>query len=161
MTSDTEEGLTEMEEGSEEGFKRTLVSFIEEFVHVVELSAAGVFAGLFAIGVVDLVIQIVQATTAGRITSPDVVIGIIDTGLLLLIIVEVYKTVIAYTRESKTRHIVRLIIYTGLVAMVRKVIIFRIHDYSTTQETLFAAVSYTIILLGLGIVLLVEQRTIR
>jgi hypothetical protein len=48
------------------------------------------------------------------------VIGFIDTGLLLLTIVEVYQTVVAYTRENDTRRIVRLVIYTGVIAMVRK-----------------------------------------
>jgi uncharacterized membrane protein (DUF373 family) len=127
------------------------------FIHVVELAAAAVFALLFAIGVVDLMIQIWQATLAGRITDPLVVISFIDTGLLLLIIVEVYETVIAYTEESETRRIVRLVIYTGVIAMVRKTIIFRTGEYATTQDALFAAVAYTVLILGLVGLLLVER----
>ncbi|MFB6109799.1 MAG: phosphate-starvation-inducible PsiE family protein [Halodesulfurarchaeum sp.] len=161
MTNDREEGNSEGRNDSGEGPRDQIVSSIETFVHLVELTAASVFAILFAIGVVDLIIQIGQAVLAGRITSPYVVIGIIDTGLLLLIIVEVYKTVIAYVQESETRRIVRLILYTGLIAMVRKIIIFRIHDYSTVDDALFAAVSYTILLTGLGVVLLIEQHTTR
>ncbi|WP_251329324.1 phosphate-starvation-inducible PsiE family protein [Haloplanus pelagicus] len=127
------------------------------FIHGVELVAAAVFALLFAIGVVDLVIQIVQAALAGRITDPLVVIGFIDTGLLLLIIVEVYETVIAYTEESETRRIVRLVIYTGVIAMVRKTIIFRTGEYATSQDALFAAIAYTILIFGLVALLLVER----
>lgn len=63
----------------------------EQFVTYVELVAAAVFALLFAIGVGDLVLQIGDAVLAGSITDPLVVIGFIDTGLLLLIIVEVYR----------------------------------------------------------------------
>jgi len=128
------------------------------FVHAVELVAAAVFAALFAIGVVDLVIQIVQSTRAGRITDPLVVIGFIDTGLLLLIIVEVYETVIAYTEESDTRRIVRLVIYTGVIAMVRKAIIFRVSEYGSPQNALFASVAYTVLILGLVALLMVERR---
>jgi len=128
------------------------------FVHAVELVAAAVFALLFAIGVVDLLLQIGQAVFAGRITDPLVVIGFIDTGLLLLIIVEVYETVIAYTEESETRRIVRLVIYTGVIAMVRKTIIFRTGEYATAQDALFAAVGYTILILGLVALLTVERR---
>lgn len=130
---------------------------IDEFVHVVELSAAAIFALLFAIGVVDLGLQIVQRIESGAIASPTVVIAIIDTGLLLLIIVEVYQTVIAYTRRSETRRIVRLILYTGIIAMVRKMIIFRTGDYATPQKALLAAVAYTVILLGIGALLVVER----
>ncbi len=129
----------------------------DHFIHVVELAAAGVFAVLFAIGVVDLVIRIWEAALGGSITDPKVVIGFIDTGLLLLVIAEVYQTVIAYTQENDTRKIVRLIIYTGVIAMVRKAIIFRTGAYGTTKDALFAAVAYTTILLGLGGLLLIEH----
>ena len=131
----------------------------DAFVHYVELAAAAIFALLFAIGVVDLGLEIVDRTVAGAITDPRTVISIIDTGLLLLIIVEVYQTVIAYTQESDTRRIVGLIIYTGIIAMVRKVIIFRTGDYAGVTEALFAAMAYTLILLGLGVVLWIEKRT--
>ncbi|PSQ22822.1 hypothetical protein BRD06_09745 [Halobacteriales archaeon QS_9_67_15] len=126
------------------------------FVHAVELAAASVFALLFAIGVGDLALQIVGAILSGAITDPLVVIGFIDTGLLLLIIVEVYQTVIAYTQENDTQRIVRLVIYTGVIAMVRKAIIFRTGEYATTTDALFAAVAYTVIIVGLVALLYVE-----
>jgi uncharacterized membrane protein (DUF373 family) len=128
----------------------------DQFVRLVEMAAATVFAVLFAIGVIDLTIQIVGAVRSGEITDPLVVIGFIDTGLLLLIIVEVYQTVLAYVRENETRRIVRLVIYTGVIAMVRKAIIFRVGEYPTTEDALFAAVSYTVIIVGLVALLVVE-----
>jgi len=139
------------------GSSGRVAALTNRFIHAVELVAAAIFALLFAIGVVDLMIQIWQATLAGRITDPLVVIGFIDTGLLLLIIVEVYETVIAYTEESETRRIVRLVIYTGVIAMVRKTIIFRTGEYATAQDALFAAVGYTVLILGLVGLLLVER----
>jgi len=127
------------------------------FVRIVELAAAAVFAVLFAIGVIDLTLQIVDATRTGSITDPLVVIGFIDTGLLLLIIIEVYQTVIAYTQESETRRIVRLVIYTGVIAMVRKAIIFRTGEYPTELDALYAAVSYAVIIFGLVALLFAER----
>ena len=132
-------------------------NLVGRFIRAVELVAAAVFALLFAIGVADLGLQIVGAIRSGGITDPLVVIGFIDTGLLLLIIVEVYQTVIAYTEESDTRRIVRLVIYTGVIAMVRKVIIFRTGEYATAEDALLAAASYTAIILGLVALLLVER----
>jgi uncharacterized membrane protein (DUF373 family) len=128
----------------------------DRFVHGVELAAATVFAVLFAIGVVDLALQILDSVRTGAITDPLVVIGFIDTGLLLLIIVEVYQTVLAYVRESETRRIVQLVIYTGVIAMVRKAIIFRTGEYDTLQDALMAAGSYTLIILGLVALLFAE-----
>ena len=122
---------------------------VARFVHGVELAAATVFAGLFAIGVVDLLLQILGAVQSGSITDPLVVIGFIDTGLLLLIIVEVYQTVLAYVEESDTQRIVQLVIYTGVIAMARKVIIFRTGEYATLQDALLAAASYALIIFAL------------
>jgi uncharacterized membrane protein (DUF373 family) len=110
------------------------------FVSAVELAAAALFALLFGIGVVDLALQIAE-------TVPT----------LLLIIVEVYETVVAYIEQSETRRIVRLVIYTGVIAMVRKVIIYRTGEYETAEAALFAAVSYTIVLFGLVALLYVER----
>lgn len=129
----------------------------DRFVHGVELAAASVFALLFAIGVVDLSLQIIMAGRTGAITDPNVVIGFIDTGLLLLIIVEVYQTVLAYVRESETRRIVKLIIYTGVIAMVRKAIIFRTTEYPTELDALYAAIAYTMIIFGLVALLFAER----
>jgi len=144
-------------EGHDRPSPGRVANVTNRFIHAAELVAAAVFALLFAIGVVDLIIQIVGAVQSGRITDPLVVIGFIDTGLLLLIIVEVYETVIAYTEESETRRIVRLVIYTGVIAMVRKTIIFRTGEYATTQDALLAAVAYTTLILGLVGLLLVER----
>jgi uncharacterized membrane protein (DUF373 family) len=129
----------------------------DTFVHAVELVAAAVFALLFAIGVVDLALQIAESVQRGSITDPLVVISFIDTGLLLLIIVEVYQTVIAYTQQNDTRQIVRLVIYTGVIAMVRKAIIFRTGEYDSVTDALFVAGSYTVIILGLIGLLFVER----
>ena len=129
----------------------------ESFIRYVEVAAAGVFAALFAIGVVDLTLQIGDAVRSGTITDPRVVVGFIDTGLLLLIIVEVYQTVVAYVRESDTRRIVRLVIYTGVIAMVRKVIIFRTGEYGSEEQALLAAVAYTLVILGLVGLLYAER----
>ncbi|MFB6125127.1 MAG: phosphate-starvation-inducible PsiE family protein [Halanaeroarchaeum sp.] len=135
-----------------------LVGSLDYFVKVVELVAAFVFAVLFAIGVVVLSLQIVHATQSGTITDPLVVVGFIDTGLLLLIFVEVYQTVVAYTRENETREIVRLVLYTGVIAMVRKAIIFRTGEYGASSEALLASLAYAVLIVGLGILLFVERR---
>ena len=127
------------------------------FINGVELAAAALFALLFGIGVVDLAIQIAETIPTGEITDPNTVIGFIETGLLLLIIIEVYETVVAYIEQSNTRRIVRLVIYTGVIAMVRKVIIYRTSEYATAEDALFAAVSYAIVIFGLVALLYVER----
>jgi uncharacterized membrane protein (DUF373 family) len=142
-----------------ESFDDRVLGVSESLIRYVEVIAALVLVLLFAIGVFDLTLQIFQSALRGDITDPLVVVGFIDTALLLFIIVEVYQTVVAYTQESETRRIVRLVIYTGVIAMVRKAIIFRTGEYSSEQAALTAAAAYTLIILGLAALLLVERRT--
>jgi uncharacterized membrane protein (DUF373 family) len=130
---------------------------VRRFVHGIELAAATIFALLFAIGVVDLTLQIAAAVESGGITDPLVVIGFIDTGLLLLIIVEVYQTVLAYVEENETRRIVQLVIYTGVIAMVRKAIIFRTGEYASLDDAILAAGAYAIIIFALVALLYAER----
>lgn len=129
----------------------------DQFIHIGELLAAWVFAVLFAIGVIDLVFQILPAVRAGNVTDPSVLVEFIDSGLLLLILVEIYHTIIEYVQESDTKKVVRLVIYTGVIAMVRKVIIFRTDEYVTAQEALFVSFSYTVLIIGLVALLYVER----
>ncbi|MDT3434018.1 phosphate-starvation-inducible PsiE family protein [Haloarcula sp. 1CSR25-25] len=136
-----------------------VLGYSETAIRYVEVVAALVLVLLFAIGVFDLGLQIFQSAVRGDITDPLVVVGFIDTALLLFIIVEVYQTVVAYTQESETRRIVRLVIYTGVIAMVRKAIIFRTGEYASEQAAFVAAAAYTLIILGLAALLLVERRT--
>ncbi|WP_324665037.1 phosphate-starvation-inducible PsiE family protein [Haloarcula sediminis] len=131
----------------------------EELIRYIEVVAALVLVLLFAIGVFDLGLKIFRSALSGRITDPLVVVGFIDTALLLFIIVEVYQTVVAYTRESETRRIVRLVIYTGVIAMVRKAIIFRTGEYADEGAALMAAGSYALLIAGLAVLLVVERYT--
>ncbi|MFW6383829.1 MAG: phosphate-starvation-inducible PsiE family protein [Halodesulfurarchaeum sp.] len=154
---DPEDTVTPAPEPQATGIERAS-DWIDRFVNLVELSAAALFALLFGIGVVDLAIQIAGSIRSGAITDPRVVIGFIDTGLLLLIIVEVYQTVLAYIKQSDTLRIVELVVYTGVIAMVRKVIIFRTSEYPNNEAALLAALAYAIIIAGLIGLLWVERR---
>jgi hypothetical protein len=45
-----------------------------------------------------------------------------------------------------------------VIAMVRKAIIFRTGEYATEQAALFAAGAYTLLILGLAVLLVIERR---
>lgn len=114
-----------------------------EAIRLVEIVAAYILVLLFAIGVFDLLVQIAAATAASfrpgggpGIEDPEVVVGFIDTALLLFIIVEIYQTVVAYTREES---VVRIVIIAAIIAVSRKIISFRPGDTIGTDDLLFAA----------------------
>ncbi|WP_349254474.1 phosphate-starvation-inducible PsiE family protein [Halorientalis sp.] len=134
------------------------VSFSERIMQFVELIAGFVLVVLFAIGVFDLGLQIVEEIRSGDISQPLVVIGFIDTALLLFIIVEVYNTVIAYARSDETARILRLVIFTGVIALVRKAIVFRTGEFATKMDALMVAASYALLTLTLGVLLFVSYQ---
>ena len=139
--------------------------YIDRFVHrseqllqAVEMVAALVLVALFAIGVFDLGLQILGEIRSGDISDPLVVIGFIDTALLLFIIVEVYQTVIAYAQSDDTANILRLVIFTGVIALVRKAIVFRAGEYNTPGDALLVAGSYGLLTLTLALLLFVSYQ---
>lgn len=101
---------------------------------------------LFLIGVFDLVLSLWDLLTSGDFTDPIAVVGLLNTVLLLLIIVEVHRTLIAYARDEP---VVRIVIGAAIIAIARDIISFRVGDFTTTSEALVAAGGLGILLLGL------------
>ncbi|WP_255151377.1 phosphate-starvation-inducible PsiE family protein [Halorarius halobius] len=116
----------------------------EVLMEVLELLTALLMVVLFAIGVFDLGLKLYQLIASGRFTDPDAILKLIDTALLLLIIVEIYRTVISYVEDL---NILPIVINVGLIAMARKIISFRTGKYGTKEEALLAAAAYGFLML--------------
>lgn len=115
----------------------------EDVIMWLELAAAYFLVALFAIGVFDLGLSMWTLLASGNFTDPDAVIDLIDTVLLLLIIVEVYQTVVAFSRNEP---VVRIVINAALIAIARKVISFRLSEFGSVEEAFIAAAAYTMLL---------------
>ncbi|MFB6150807.1 MAG: phosphate-starvation-inducible PsiE family protein [Haloarculaceae archaeon] len=118
----------------------------ELLMDVLELATAFIMIILFAIGVYDLGLKLYQMVASGSHTDPDNVIHLIDTALLLLIVVEIYRTVIAYVED---KNILPIVMNVGVVAMARKIISFRTTKYATKNDALLSALSYGLLMLVL------------
>lgn len=129
-----------------EDFLQSIAGHSEVVMDVFELSTAFIMIVLFGIGVFDLLIKLVELVENGTYTNPEHVIKLIDTALLLLIIVEVYRTVVAYVEDL---NILPIVLNVGIIAMARKVISFRTSKYATESDALVAAGSYALMLLTL------------
>ncbi|MFB6156188.1 MAG: phosphate-starvation-inducible PsiE family protein [Haloferacaceae archaeon] len=111
----------------------------EVLMELLELLTAFVMIVLFAIGVFDLGLKLFGMIQTGTYTDPEAVITLIDTALLLLIIVEIYRTVIAYVEDLT---ILPIVLKVGVIAMARKIISFRTGKYHTKVDALLSAVAY-------------------
>ena len=139
-----------------------LIEPSQKGIHLAEIATAYILMGLFIIGVGDLLIRIAEATydsvqpgAPAGIADPQVVVDFIDTALLLFIIVEIYQTVVAYTREGD---VVRIVISAALIAVSRMIISFRPGDVIGTDDRMFAG-TFAILLLVLTRALYVLRTT--
>lgn len=125
----------------------------KKILKVIEYFASIVLIALFAIGLFDLVLEIYELALTGGITDPETVVGLIDTVLLLFIIVELHETVIAYAEEEGLDRVVTIVLYTAVIAVARKFIIFRTGDYATVEDAMMASVSYVLVGISLAVIL--------
>ena len=110
------------------------------------LGAAYFLLLLFLIGVFDLFLSLYQLLIAGNFTDPNEVVGLLDSVLLLLIIVEVHRTLLAY---AKGEPVLRIVVSAAIIAIARRAISFRLEDYDTGQETVLAAIAIAVLVLAL------------
>jgi uncharacterized membrane protein (DUF373 family) len=103
---------------------------------------------LFLIGVFDLLLGLWTLIITGSFTDPLAVIELLDTVLLLLIIVEVHRTLIAYARNDP---VVRIVVGAAIIAIAREIISFRISDFETVTDAITAAGGFSLLLVGLVI----------
>lgn len=104
---------------------------------------------LFVIGIFDLLIGLYDLVVTGRFTDPIAVVELLDTVLLLLIIIEVHRTLLAYARQEP---VIRIVIGAAMIAVAREIIGFRADDFETVFGALTAASAFGVLLVSLIIV---------
>lgn len=122
----------------------------EKILRVIELFAALVLIIVFCIGVVDICIAIYNLFKSGQIVNTSSLFSLIDKFLILFIIVELYKTVIAYAEGSEIERIVEIVLLTAIIAVARKIVIFRTGEFTSYVDALQAALSYLAISVSLA-----------
>lgn len=110
------------------------------------LGAAYFLLLLFLIGVFDLFVSLYRLLVAGNFTDPGEVVRLLDSVLLLLIIVEVHRTLVAYARGQP---VLRIVVSAAIIAVSRRVISYRLEDYGSGTEALLAAAALGVLVLAL------------
>lgn len=122
------------------------VEITERLMGGVEIVAAYGLVFLFAVGVFDLGLTIGDLILSGAITDTNEVVALVDTVLLLFILVEVYRTVVAYTREES---VLRIVIVTAVIAVARRIIVYKPADYASPEAAMFTAAGLAILVAAL------------
>lgn len=129
-----------------ERYLRDCAEYSEMVMDVLEVMTAVLMLALFGVGVYDLALKLFVLFETGNYTDPNSVVKLIDTALLLLIIVEVYRTVVAYIEDL---NILPLVIHVGMIAMARKIISYRVGKFDAISEALNAALAYGFLMIVL------------
>lgn len=116
-------------------------------VELLQSILAFLLVALLALGVADIAFIFVQPFWNGNITQPGEILGVItssvDTVLYLLIVVELYHTIIAYVED---RDVIRAVVHAGLIAVARNIITIKPSDFETMDALLRAAGAYGLLL---------------
>ena len=110
------------------------------------LATAYILLVLFLVGVFDILIGLYELFVSGRFTEPIALVELLDTVLLLLIIVEVHRTLLAYVRDDP---VIRIVIGAAIIAVAREIISFRLDDFATTDDAFVAAAAFGLLLIVL------------
>jgi uncharacterized membrane protein (DUF373 family) len=128
----------------------TVTSYLNQAVTVLQSSLAFFLVVILFIGTLNLFATFVQAAQAFELLGYKNAIRIINTTidivLYLFIVVELFKTIVAYV-ESKS--VVRAVIHAGLIAVVRQILIFKPADMENAEQALMLAIVYLVLLVAL------------
>lgn len=98
---------------------------------------------LAVLGVVDIVIKMLEVTQADGFMTPEGITRTIDTVLVVFIVIELIRIALAYMNHQD---VVGTVLEAGLVAVVRKLVIFESGDNVLPKATALA-----VLILAVGI----------
>ena len=117
-------------------------------IEVLQMILAALLVILFALGVLDIALVVSQPFLEGSVREPgqisNIITSSVDTILYLLIVVELYHTIIAYVEN---RDVIRAVVHAGLIAVARQIITLKPDEFETMGGLLQAAGAYSLLLL--------------
>ncbi|GAB4285388.1 MAG: hypothetical protein Kow0067_08140 [Coriobacteriia bacterium] len=117
----------------------------------IEGVVAGLLVILAALGVVDIVIKMYEVTLAEGFMTPEGITRTIDTVLVVFIVIELIRIAVAYMQH---KNVVGTVLEAGLVAVVRKLVIFE-----SGEQVLEKAGALAMLILAVGITWYLLRRT--
>jgi uncharacterized membrane protein (DUF373 family) len=135
---------------SDRGEFETVTRMLDRSVKLLQTGIALFLVVVLVVGVVNLLATFVQAALAVEILGYNNAIGLISTTidivLYVFIVIELYRTIIAYV---EAKNVVVAVIHAGLIAVVRQIITFNPQEVGEPRTALLTAGIYFVLLVGL------------
>lgn len=119
------------------------IANLNRVVIYVEAAVTGLLVVLAALGVVDVVLKLLEVTRVDGFMTSAGVTRTIDAVLVVFIVIELIRIAIAYMQH---KNVIGTVLEAGLVAVVRKLVIFESSD-----NVLEKAAALAILILAVGI----------
>lgn len=120
-----------------------LSDWFDRLVVYIEGVVVGLLTILAVLGVVDIVVKMLEVTRADGFMTPEGITRTIDTVLVVFIVIELIRIAMSYMNHQD---VVGTVLEAGLVAVVRKLVIFESGD-----DVLPKAAALGILILSVGI----------
>jgi uncharacterized membrane protein (DUF373 family) len=118
---------------------------MHQAVELLERVIAVLLVVIAALGAVDLVVELVAAVSEKGYLTPDTILRVLDSVLVVFIVVELFSIAFAYMER---RNVIATVMEAGLVAVVRKLVIFE--TVGDPQYILMKAIALAILILAVG-----------
>lgn len=119
-----------------------LSSMFDRLIVYIEGVVVALLTVLAVLGVVDIVVKMLEVTRADGFMTPEGITRTIDTVLVVFIVIELIRIALAYMNHQD---VVGTVLEAGLVAVVRKLVIFEGGD-----KMLEKAAALGILILAVG-----------
>lgn len=113
----------------------------------VELAIAILLVVFVLLGAVYLIILLINQLKTNLFLTPKEIHLLLDVTLTLFIVIELFRTVLAYIASKK---ILKIVFEAAFVAVARKIVLFDLKDYPTAISGLLAALAIGFILISLA-----------
>ncbi|MBC7266406.1 MAG: phosphate-starvation-inducible PsiE family protein [Coriobacteriia bacterium] len=123
-----------------------VTKLLDRAVHFVEFVVAGLLVVIAALGAVDLIVELVGAVSEKGYLTPQTVLRVLDSVLVVFVVIELFSIALAYLEK---RNIIATVMEAGLVAVVRKLVVFE--TGSDASYVLLKSVSLGILILAIGL----------
>lgn len=123
-----------------------LSKILHNAVDWLERAIAALLVIIAVLGSVDLVVELYNAVSDKGYLTPETILRVLDSVLVVFIVIELFNIAVAYMSR---RNVVTTVMEAGLVAVVRKLVIFE-----STGDALYVlmkagALSVLIVAIGL------------
>lgn len=119
-----------------------LSSMFDRLIVYIEGVVVALLTVLAVLGVVDIVVKMLEVTRADGFMTPEGITRTIDTVLVVFIVIELIRIALVYMNHQD---VVGTVLEAGLVAVVRKLVIFEGGD-----KMLEKAAALGILILAVG-----------